>query len=397
MIRIGQLIEDIDSAHGGTSSAFLEILSALCACRERATVVAYCGKPSPNDQVNQRVAALPHVTWRFTAPARRLWPGELARTVARDVELGRIDALQIHGVWSADLVSAAKRCSAGGVPYFWTPHGMLLDHAVSAKSLKKRVYMAAGLGSAIAGAAGMVYASTGEMRESVLPRAAPRDTGVVLGLPVRCPFEDRELPRLRAEGRARWGVQPDDELVVFIGRLHPVKRLESTIKAVALARQKRASARLLLLGDGEPGYVGQLRALARDRGVDEAVVFGGWVAGDDKWRSLAAADCAVINSVHENFGYGAVEPLAVGTPVVMTDNLSLAPDVQGAGAGLVARDQGVGEPTDLAEAIAGLLADPGRARMGLVGLRWVRERFSPEAVGERLVQLFDVARRVAGR
>lgn len=396
MIRIGQLIEDVGARHGGTTSAFLSVVDALARLPGDVSVVAYAARPGPDDPSWRRIDELATVTWRLTTRARRLFAGELARTVARDASLGRIDVLQIHGVWSADLVAAAKACRRRRIPVLWTPHGMLLRDAVAAKSLKKQLFLRLGLARELREAAGFVYASSGEMRDTVLPEGSPGESGVPLGLPVDVPGSGEAAVERRRLARIHFGVGESDRVIGFLGRLHHVKRVELLLDAFARVRNSRASARLLLLGEGEPGYVATLRQRVAAAGLSESVVFAGWVAGEDKWRALAAIDLAVLCSAHENFGYGAVEPLAAGAPVVITGNLSLAPDLSDAGVGVVVDDSATDPVVALAEGIEAVLARPDREELGRRGQEWVRTRYAPENLARRLRDLCRAVRMAAG-
>lgn len=385
MLRVAQLIEALGARAGGTSSAFMETLAALATQRDRVALAAYAPDPPENDPVHERIAQLAgDVRWRPTGPIGALRAGDLARRVVADVEAGRVDVLHIHGVWSSDLVAAARACREVGVPYCWQPHGMLLNHAIAHKRLKKEMFLRLGLARALARADAVLFASEAERRDSVLPRRAPRDRRHVIGLAVALDDSGPDRATLAAEGRARFGLAPTDEVVVFVGRLHPVKRLEMTLDAVAQLRRGRANVRLLVLGAGDDDYAARLRARAADPGLDGVVVFAGWTVGEDKWRGLACADVLVMNSLHENFGYGIVEALAVGTPVVVTENLSLADEVRRERAGSVVAPTSDG----IARGLASLLSSDARSDQGESGRAWVLRTYARDRVGARLADLY---------
>jgi len=94
------------------------------------------------------------------------------------------------------------------------------------------------------------------------------------------------------------------------------------------------------------------RCLTGKLGLDDKVVFTGWVPEEDKPALLSGATAFVFPSLYEGFGLPAIEALACGTPVIASNRTSL-PEVVGDGGILV-------EPTDaeaLAEAMELLLVD----------------------------------------
>ncbi len=103
--------------------------------------------------------------------------------------------------------------------------------------------------------------------------------------------------------RASLGLPPDARLAVFFGFLHPVKGLAGLIEAVAIVRRLVPGLCLVVAGGGESHSVhggaadGMRRGLedaARRHGVEQHVVFTGYLPEDDVSRLLRAADVAVF-------------------------------------------------------------------------------------------------------
>jgi glycosyltransferase involved in cell wall biosynthesis len=189
-----------------------------------------------------------------------------------------------------------------------------------------------------------------------------------------------------AQGRQRFGLPKTAPVVLFLGRLHPVKRLELTLKAFALAHSDVLPATLLIVGAGEEEYTESLRTLAAQLGIGDRVVFAGWAGGRDKWLALAAADVLIQNSEYESFGHVIAEALGAAIPVVVTDNLALSAEVAAVGAGMAAQ----AEPDTLGLALSTMLGRADRAEAGRLGRAWVESTMSPGAVAGRLLALYEV-------
>jgi len=199
---------------------------------------------------------------------------------------------------------------------------------------------------------------------------------------------------MRARARERFGLDPSEPIITFMGRLHAVKRVDLLVEALALVVQGGVPARLLLLGGGAEQAEAGLRELAGRLGVLDRVVMAGWVQGTDKWLALAAGDVLSLQSVHENFGFVAVEALCVGTLPVLTSNLAIAAELSEAGLAVVASP----DPQGLAGALVRGLGEQrvqGSAGVLARGPAWVDQNLSPRSIGERMGVVYT--RALAGR
>src|SRR2546425_11078021 len=115
------------------------------------------------------------------------------------------------------------------------------------------------------------------------------------------------------------------------------------------------------------------------------VVWPGFLSGEDKLGALAAASLFVLPSYSESFGIAAVEAMAAGLPVVLSDKVGLAQAVRQSEAGLV-----VPCTVDaLVAALDRLLTDGAlREQVAANGRRLVHERYSSEAMAHSLIALY---------
>ncbi len=170
------------------------------------------------------------------------------------------------------------------------------------------------------------------------------------------------------------GLDPADEVLLFVGRMDPVKGLELLLKAVGLLRERQRLRVLVVGGDPDDPLHRQYRALAEALGVLGPVRFLGAVPHADLPRYYSAADLCVVPSHYESFGLVAAEALACGTPVVASRVGGLLSIVRDGENGLLVPWRC---PQAFAEAIERLLDDAalraqlaGAARASVAHLGW---------------------------
>ena len=202
-------------------------------------------------------------------------------------------------------------------------------------------------------------------------------------------------PKLsRAEFLAQAGI-PEEEGAVYAGiaaRLNPVKDIATLIRGFAKARKLAPQLRLLIAGDGP--QEGELKALAGELGVADAVHFLGWVEDTDSF--YAALDINTLTSLSETFPYALTEGArhrkatvssrVGGVPMLIDHGLSgylFSP----------------GDSDALAEALARLAKDAElRERFAAALYEKVEKRFSLSATVETQLQIYGtVLRRHARR
>ena len=118
------------------------------------------------------------------------------------------------------------------------------------------------------------------------------------------------------EARRRLGLN-GEKVVLYVGRIEPIKGLELLVQSAALMEGTQKLRVMVVGGDpAQDGEIKRLEALAKSLGIDSIVDFVGVV--DQRLLPLYynAADVCVVPSYYESFGLAALEALACGTPVV---------------------------------------------------------------------------------
>jgi D-inositol-3-phosphate glycosyltransferase len=205
-------------------------------------------------------------------------------------------------------------------------------------------------------------------------------------------------PRAPAPARARLGLDAE-HVLLFVGRLTPIKGLETLLRALAVLRSDGlAAARLTLLvvggAKGDEAGSGHLRRLAHELGVGTWVDFRGPQPQDVLPDYYAAADLCLMPSRYESFGMVALEAMASGVPVIASRAGGLAVTVQDGATGHLVPE---GDVAALARAVTGFLADePGRRALGVRAVEWAR-RFAWPSIGRSLAELYgEILPTVAG-
>ncbi|MEW5913774.1 MAG: glycosyltransferase [Thermodesulfobacteriota bacterium] len=117
-------------------------------------------------------------------------------------------------------------------------------------------------------------------------------------------------PGDRGQARRRLGLDPQERLLLFVGRLVEVKGLETALQAMVRIPQ----ARLVVVGQGP--LEASLKARARDLGLYERVIWAGTQPHQEVPTYMAAADAVVLPSLSEGDPNSVLEALGCGRPVV---------------------------------------------------------------------------------
>jgi D-inositol-3-phosphate glycosyltransferase len=205
------------------------------------------------------------------------------------------------------------------------------------------------------------------------------------------PGVDLELFRMAdaSTARTRLGVPPDAVLLLFVGRLQPLKAPDLLLRAVPplLERLPELRHRLQVAIVGGPSGTGldrpeALHKLAAALGITDLVRFEPPARADRLADWYRAADVTVVPSHSESFGLVALESQACGTPVVAAAVGGLPTAVEDGVSGLLVDSR---RPADFAAAISRLVTAPGlRAEMAGAARRHA-ERFSWQRTAEGLL------------
>ncbi len=199
------------------------------------------------------------------------------------------------------------------------------------------------------------------------------------------------------------GLKPDDRMVLFVGRIEPLKGVDTLIQAMSCVRLKDAHkpVHLAIIG-GEPdaspqemsAEMARLQKLCDELAVGQTVVFLGKRGQDTLPYYYTAAEVVVMPSHYESFGMVALEAMACGAPVIASEVGGLGFLVQDGETGFTVPD---GDPALLCERLSLLLGDPQlRLKMGRRAAEYAQD-YSWDKIAPRIAALYGDLLRVEAR
>ena len=199
------------------------------------------------------------------------------------------------------------------------------------------------------------------------------------------------------EAREFVGVPNGSRMILFVGRIEPLKGIDTLLEAVALLKQEKIPRSgplcLAVIGgdsDDTPERASQEMARLhelRDRlGVEDTVTFLGRRDQDTLQYYYSAAEVVVVPSHYESFGLVALESMACGTPVVASETGGLVFLVRDGETGFHVP---AGEPQALADRLAQLLEDDVlRRRLGKQAAEYAK-RYAWPLIADQIVDLYQ--------
>ncbi len=162
-------------------------------------------------------------------------------------------------------------------------------------------------------------------------------------------------PQEKQATRKQLGLDPDDIVLLYVGRFEPLKGIEMLLEAISHLNHYQRLRLVLVGGDGDQSPESQLlRQKALSLGIKDKVLFAGRV--DQKYLPpyYSSADVLVISSHYESFGLVGLEALACGRPVVSTPVGAMESLIQHSQAGQIVSDT---QPRSLAKGIESIITN----------------------------------------
>lgn len=370
-----QVVPELET--GGAEQSTIEVAKAVVRAGGTALVATRGGRMVARLEADGgRLAQMPVQTKN---------PLVMLGNAARLVALIRQEKVSIvHARSRAPAFSALWAAKATDTPFVATYHGVY-----KAQSGLKRWY------NAVMTRGDLVIANSDYTRDHVLGEHGI-DPGKLVTIPRGVDFERFDptfvTPNRLEALRTAWGLQPGDNRtrILLAGRVTRIKGHLMIVEAARrLAAQGRRDFQFIFAGDhqGRTGYAAEVQAAIDAAGLGDAVKLVGHC--DDMPAAYLVADLAILpTNVPESFGRAAVEPQAMGRPVIASNHGGVTETVVDGVTGWLAP---VEDPEAWTEALA-LAIDLGprkRLAMGDVGMKRARQLYSADAMCAQTLAAYE--------
>jgi len=286
----------------------------------------------------------------------------------------RLDLVHAHGALSPGTIALGARLI--GMPCLVTVLGTG-EHGDLARLARKPLGR---VRSRLLFRSAWFAALSGDAEQELRARGVPDER--ILALPNGVDVEVHR-PATKEERRAlreRLGLPADRFLGTFVGRLHPVKDVDTLLEATVRVPE------LSLVVVGEGPERGRLEQAAARLGIRGRVSFLG--TSSDVAGVLRASDAFLLSSHGEGMSNALLEAMACGLPCLASRSVGGASELLGAGRGMLIAD---GDVAAWAAAVAQLVDDPFlREVTGRAAAAFVADRLSLDMAADRLARAYSM-------
>jgi glycosyltransferase involved in cell wall biosynthesis len=305
----------------------------------------------------------------------------LARAV-RD-RITEFDLVVAAALWGHALMPTARACARARVPYVIPVRGQLFPWSLAQKQLKKKVYLEL-VGRRYIDCAAALHCTDPSEAEAVakLPFRAP--TFVV---PNAIQASNYNIHRTQGNLWRELDLPDGANVLIFLGRITHIKRPDIAVDVLAAAQSLGREIHLVIVGPDEDGLTFQLQVQAQDLGCNDRLHFTGLLGKEGVVSALADSNLLLMPSeIQENFGMAALEAMAAGVPILVSEGVPVGRWAQMAGAGRTVACT----KEAFQQAAMELLSSPEQLRaMGQHGQDLVRQVFDVQVVAQQMLTQFQ--------
>ena len=295
--------------------------------------------------------------------------------------LKKYDIVHIHEVRTLQSLILYYFCRKYDVPYIISPHGSLPQ--MNSKIFFKKVYDYL-IGYKILKCASKIIAITRTEKEYLMKIGIKKEN--ITLIPNGIDFNDYlELP-VKGLFRNEYNINNEDDLILFLGRIHKIKGLDLLVTAFAELLKERTNIKLVIAGN-DHGYLHKIKVLIKKLNIEDNIIFTDFIWGEKKLSAYIDADVYVLPSIYEIFGVTLLEAFACSTPVIVTDRCGIA-DIVKIGGYVVEYDS-----EQLRDAMFKMLSDDElRRRFGEEGRKLVKAEFAWSEIVTKMEEIYEISR-----
>ncbi|MDX2189514.1 MAG: glycosyltransferase [Bacteroidota bacterium] len=294
----------------------------------------------------------------------------------------KYDLVHITAVWNFPVWAASFCCNLFGIPYIISPRGTIYPETIALKStnLKKLYYQL--VAKRCLEKASYIHFTSDDEAESVVKHLKLKTKYQVIanGIDLNAFQKSSEHPITH--------YFPDltgKEYLFFIGRIHPKKGLDILYQAFAKVIKVYPDLKLVIAGPDNDGYKAELVALSNHLNISNSIIYTDNIEGDAKKAAFQGASMFLLSSYSENFGMTVIESLAMACPIIISNKVGIAPNIESNHAGKVVQV----DENELSEAIIELKHNPSQKELYIKnGLTLVKNQFSIDSVSNSFIELY---------
>ncbi len=265
-------------------------------------------------------------------------------------------------------------------PLFYQQHGVFAPESLRFRSFKKRLYIKAIERPIMQKATALIALTEAEVSNyralGVQTPAKVIPNGVEIENYDKACFDEAEL---------RFAISAQEQLILFMARLHPTKGADKLIEAFLSIAEGNPKVKLVMAGPDEWDMVDIYRQAIKATGMEQRVIFTGMVTGRDKKILLDRADLFCLPSKAEGFSIAILEAMAARTAVLISPGCHF-PAVEQTNSGLIVQPS----VENLAKALSTLLDDrQGLKTMGNNAYDLVRKDYSWDNIVASLISVYE--------
>lgn len=301
-------------------------------------------------------------------------------------EVAKSDVVHLHDFRTLLNLMVCRIAIDAGKPVVVQPHGTIRGDYLGRRGLKRLVDSV--MGNSLARGVSAWIALSGAERQHLIGFGIPEEKVKVI--PNGIDMQRISGGRGKDAARKELWIDRRKKVLLFIGRIHPIKGLDLLIDCLPDVVRSESEAMAVIAGPDD-GALPQLMEKTKRLGLSDRVVFKGVVSGEEKMNLLSASDAFVLPSEKEAFPISILEACAAGLPVITTKNSDIAEEINGVCGLAVQRRK-----EDFTEAILKILRGEGEAASFASSSKNYASRYSWERIIAGYIGLYESVVRRGG-